>query len=129
MSGQEEVWVKPFPNVNDGAWSISNGFGVSPRWGPEGNELFYQTTAGPGAPVTMMAVAVETEPTFRPGTRVELFAGPYRLGSADAYHAFDVGADGRFLMIREGVGAEPEAPPLIVIKNWVAELERLVPIN
>ncbi len=127
-SGQNEVWVRPFPNVNDGRWPISNGLGVSPRWGPDSRELFYLTREGPADPVTMMAVANDTEPTFRPGAPVALFEGPYRLGSLDQFHSFDISPDGqRFLMIKRASGGQSDQPPIIVVQHWFDELQRLVP--
>ena len=63
-SGQFEVYVRPFPNVNDGKQQISRNGGYWPLWGPDGRELFYQTFEGPSSPVTVMAAPIETEPTF-----------------------------------------------------------------
>ena len=43
---------------------------------------------------------------------------------------YDIAPDGqRFLMIKEGVGADQTAAPpsLIVVQHWVEELKRLVP--
>ena len=45
-SGGTEVWVRPFPNVEDGRWPISNGPGESPVWNPGGGELFYLARCG-----------------------------------------------------------------------------------
>ena len=39
-SGQDEVYVKPFPGPG-GRWPISSGGGVQPLWSPDGSELFY----------------------------------------------------------------------------------------
>ena len=32
QSGQYEVYVRPFPNVDDGLWQISTGGGTHPLW-------------------------------------------------------------------------------------------------
>ena len=126
-SGEREVYVRPFPNVNDGLWQVSPGLGVSPLWGPESRELFYQTRAAPDAPVAMMVAVNDTEQTFRPGNPVELFEGPYRFGLGAAYHTFAVVPDGeRFLMIKED---RVNHHQLIVVQNWHEELNRLVPLN
>ena len=66
-TGAWEVYVRPFPNVDDGRWQISRGGGISPRWGPDGHELFYRSGA-------MMAVEVQTEPNFSPGVPQVLFS-------------------------------------------------------
>ena len=42
QSGQEEVYVRPFPNVDDGQWQISTSNGTQPLWSPDGRELFYR---------------------------------------------------------------------------------------
>ncbi len=73
-SGQSEVYVRPFPDADSGLWLVSTDGGQQPLWGPEGRELFYWSNAG------LMAVPVETEPTFMPGNPELLFnlgAYPY----------------------------------------------------
>ena len=43
---------------------------------------------------------------------------------------YDVSPDGeRFLMIKEGGSDESSPAELILVQNWVDELERLVPTN
>ena len=32
-SGQRQVFVRPFPNVDDGKWQVSRNGGASPLWG------------------------------------------------------------------------------------------------
>ena len=127
-SGQDQVYVRPFPNVDDGRWPISPGVGVSPQWGPDSRELFYQTQAVPGGPVALMVAENDTDPTFSPGVPIRLFEGPYRFGAQIAFHSFDISSDGRrFLMIREGTGETPDRSEIVVVQNWFEELTRLVP--
>ena len=124
-SGQDEVYVQPFPNVDDGRWQLSQDGGVSPLWGPDSREVFFLTVERPGAPVTLMAAVNDTEPTFTPGIPRPLFDGPYRLGGVNRSKAYDVSPDGqRFLMIKEITTSEP----LVLVQNWVGELTRLVPV-
>ena len=123
QSGQQEVYVRPFPNVDDGQWQISTSGGTESLWASSGRELFYRRGA------ELMTVPVEAESSFTPGTPEVVFNGPYRLGLGRAY---DVSADGqRFLMITEGGDAEgASAPPqIIVVQNWFEELRRLVPTD
>src|SRR5438067_2051194 len=40
-SGARDVYVRPFPNVNDGRWQVSTAGGRQPLWAPSGRELFY----------------------------------------------------------------------------------------
>ena len=41
-SGQPELYVRPFPNVNEGKWQISRDGGRNPLWMPDGSELFFR---------------------------------------------------------------------------------------
>ena len=128
-SGQPEVYVRPFPSVDDGRWQISTAGGGAPMWGPNGDELFYQVRRIPSA---MMVVAVATEPTFTQGIPALVFEGPYRTFGENRGRPFDISPDGqRFLMIRYGVLPDEAAdqPDIVVVENWLEELKRLVPTN
>ncbi len=119
-TGRFEVYVGPFPNVEDGKWQISRDGGESPVWGPNGRELFYRSLNGQ----SMMAVRVETEPTFAAGSPEVLFTGSYYFGAGRNY---DLSPDGqRFLMIKE---EEVGGAQINVVLNWFEELKRLVPTN
>jgi len=41
VSGQFEIYVRPFPNVDDGQWQVSTSGGQQPLWAGHGRELFY----------------------------------------------------------------------------------------
>ena len=121
-SGRFEIYVRPFPNVEDGKWMISTDGGISPVWGPHGREIFYRSLDD-GA---MIVARVQTEPTFTVETPVVLFTGSYyRSGDRN----YDISPDGRrFLMLKEvGQTADPET--LVVVLNWFEELKRLVPTD
>ncbi len=51
-SGKSEIYVRPFPEVNQGRWQVSTGGGDTPLWSPDGRELFYRSGDA------VMAVAV-----------------------------------------------------------------------
>jgi serine/threonine-protein kinase len=129
-SGDYEVYVRPFPNVDAGRWQVSRGGGFHPQWSRDGTELFYLEARDPD--VAMLAVSVEPGPTFRPGIPTELFAGPYFYGAVIAApDVYDVSADGRFLMIKDadapdGALAQPE---IVIVENWFEDLKRLVPVE
>ena len=50
---QTAVFVRPFPNADDGRWQVSTDGGTDPRWAPDGGELFYRDAD------RMMVVSVE----------------------------------------------------------------------
>ncbi len=127
-SGQYEVYVRPFPDVNGGRWQVSSGGGDWPLWSPDGRELFYVGSEN------MMAVPIETEPTFTQGTVDLLFdLGPYSTPPvARTNRRIDISPEGdRFLMLKEGGGSDEtaETTSIIVVLNWFEELKKLVPTN
>ena len=124
-SGQYEIYVRPFPNVEDGQWLISRGGGARPLWAPDGRELFY---LAPGR--RLMAVGVQTEPSFAPGAAEEVFGGYYAPGGGAVARTYDISPDGeRFLMIKESGSDETSSTEFILVLNWFEELKRLVPTN
>ena len=115
-TGREEVYVRPFPNVDDGQWQISTGGGGEPRWRADGRELFYRIEN------KMMAVAIETEPAFAANSPVILFEGSY-VGAQPSYDT-----DGeRFLMLKSASSEQTtsRSVQLVVVENWFSELQRL----
>ena len=131
-SGQNEIYVRPFPEVNRGRWQVSTNGGDSPLWSPDGRELFYLI----GNTEAVMAVAVETEPTFKPGIPKTLFRGTF-VGSVPSDGTpWDISPDGkRFLMMKELVStdrptAPSEAPRKInIVANWSEELKQQVAVK
>ncbi len=71
-SGQFEVYVRPFPNVNDNRWQVSTGGGTVPLWARNGREMFFMTLRGE----SLMAAAIlksTGSAAFRSGTPIKLF--------------------------------------------------------
>jgi serine/threonine-protein kinase len=124
-SGNDEVYVRPFPDTESGKWLVSTSGGLAPAWAHNGRELFY---VEPQDGRKMMVAAVETEPTFRVGERRALFplGSEYRL--PQAYTAYDVALDDqRFLMVRLFQATEDRvAGTLIIVENWFEELKERV---
>ena len=128
-SGRNEVYDRPFPNVDDGRWQISRDGGFSSVWSHDGRELFFRRF---GSAAEIMVVAVETEPTFTPGNPESLFqTAPFIGGGPDSDRPWDVADDGRFLIMRGPPGsadAGAESTEINVVQNWFEELTRLVPV-
>ena len=134
-SGRGEVYVRPFPDVNQGRWRVSTAGGNSPLWSPDGKELFYLV----GNTEAVMAVKVETEPTFKFDNPETLFRGNY-VGAAPADGTpYDVHPkEKRFLMMKPPVpivegsadGSVPTGPREInIVLNWFEELKQRVPVD
>jgi serine/threonine-protein kinase len=121
-SGRLEVYAQPFPGPGR-RWQISTDGGRQAVWAKSGREIFYRSGD------KMMAVEVETEPSFKLSRPKVLFEGNY-AGDIEwfGYANYDVSEDGQsFLMIRT---EEESAPARIhVVQNWFEELKQRVPTN
>ena len=98
---------------------------AQPLWSPDGRELFYLTND------SVMAVAVQTEPTLSFGTPKTLFPLTYVRESSP----WDIHPDSkRFLMMKKVAStAKPaaEAPQskINIVVNWTEELKQRVPVK
>ena len=104
-----EVFVRRFPGPGS-KWQISSDGGMNPVWSRSGRELFYWNWKDD----KLMAVDVETTPTFRAGRPRVLFPA----------HAsdYDIAPDGlRFLMIQPDP-AEFAGSHVNVVLNWFEEV-------
>jgi hypothetical protein len=132
-SGQNQVYMRLYPDVEGGRWQVSTGGGDSPLRSRDGRELLYRFGD------EVMAVSIKTEPTFNIEIPKSLFRGNY--ASADfglpnlALSAWDVSPDGkRFLMMKD-LQAASETPAasfprrLDIVLNWFEELKERVPVN
>jgi Tol biopolymer transport system component len=125
-SGQLEIYVRPYPDVNSGRWQVSTNGGTRPLWSPSGQELFYVSRTGAilrvgvGAGASWAATASEV--AVKEGYAT---APPVNIG-----RTYDISPDGqRFLVVKPD--ATPNAPPpqLVVVPHFDQELKRLVPTN
>ena len=126
-SGQFEVYVRPFPNVDDRRWPVSRGGGLSPVWARDGSELFFRSSESSD----MMRVAVDKRSTFTAGRPERLFAAAYGEGvgtDRERQRPWDVAPDGRFLMLKDLSRAESTAH-IVVVQNWTEEVKRLAPVD
>jgi hypothetical protein len=123
MSGELEIYVRPWPDVKRRLWKVSPDGGRHPLWSPQGDELYFLDGNG-----DMQAARWSATPEFEITQVTELFAGsPYVVeGGARVYDVSPV--DGRFLMIRKPE-AVAETQRIVVTVNWQKELERLLPAS
>jgi serine/threonine-protein kinase len=112
-SGTDQVYVRPFPNVDGGHWPVSTGrVGSRPLWARNGRDLFYVDDAAN----RLMVVPVQSDgEIFRLGTPVKVF--DYRL-VVNPYtsRSFDISPDGqRFLVIKDNAASDhsPPTPGLV----------------
>ena len=126
-SGQFEIYVRPFPAVNNGRWQVSTGGGTRPLWARNSPELFYLASDG-----AFMRVGVERGSTWVATAPEKLLDGNYYSAGGFGGRPYDISADGqRFLMTKAGGGSESTsaATSLVVVQNWGDELKRLIPMK
>jgi Tol biopolymer transport system component/tRNA A-37 threonylcarbamoyl transferase component Bud32 len=125
-SGRDEIYVRPFPNVENREWMVSIDGGKQPLWARNGRELFYVSKD------TMMRVTVTTDPTFAAAIPRKLFANGSALNppsGGGVGRMYEASTDGqRFLMLKESGATEAPRPArMTLVQNWFEELKRVVP--
>ena len=115
-SGQDEIYVRPFPE-GGGRTAVSTNGGTQPRWSRDGKEIFYVEGT------TLVAVQVSTSPDFSVGSVTRLFE--HRALTQESgwpVARYDVSADGRRFVLPVPVDEEAEQEVSIrVVENWYEE--------
>jgi Tol biopolymer transport system component len=122
LSGRDEVYVSPYPDVGSGRVQLSGEGGGAPRWSPRGEELFFVNDAG-----AVVSVRYSTTNGFRAVATTTLFSPQSRGGEGRMLYSPDP-AGQRFLMIdiaadRGGSGVSRP----VVVQNFTTELRARVP--
>jgi len=124
QSGQDEIYVRPFPETSSGPWKVSTNGGTRPMWAPDGKELYYVASTR-GDPIMRVAVQPGSS-TWQVATPVKLFEG-YAAGSPS--RTYDIAPDGRFLMMKTSPEGQPPPPRLIIVQHWDEEVKARVPTH
>jgi serine/threonine-protein kinase len=122
-TGRDEIYVRPYPNADEGKWQVSTGGGINPKWAHSEDEIFYVSSEG-----EMMSVEIRTEGgTFSLGQRRTLFSVFDRiLDSGANYTSWDVASDdSRFIMVQHGAG-DPDGAALVMVQNFFEDLRNRV---
>ena len=116
-TGAPQVFVRPFPGVQDGKWQISSEGALDPVWSADGRELFFRSIDGQTVTVADMA-------------RGPSLAAPRDLWRAPLDARFEINAGDRmfepalngrrFLLMRQGSG--DLSGNLVVVQNFASEL-------
>jgi serine/threonine-protein kinase len=117
-TGEEQVFVRPFPAVQQGKWQISTAGGDAPVWSPDSRELIFRSadqadiysadlTRGPSAASPRKLLQLPGESRFE-------------SNGLDG-HMFELSRDGRrFLMVRQGAG--DKSGDLVIVQNFFKEI-------
>jgi Tol biopolymer transport system component len=121
-SGADEVWVARFPS-GDGRRPVSMGGGTSPQWGGGGKEILYIS----GNNQLMAAPFTDGQAGVNVGSPRALFPIPTVAESDKLLYptanTFVAASNGqRFLVAVRG--PDPNTPPIYIVVNWRALLNR-----
>jgi eukaryotic-like serine/threonine-protein kinase len=119
-SGTDEVWVRPFPDVQSGRWQVSVRGGTKPAWANGGRELYYVS-----ADDHLFRVDVTLQPVFRAGAPKAAIETP--IFARVAPRTYDVSPDGRLLVIEALGNAQSQLTTITVVFGQGDELKRLLP--
>ena len=115
-SGRQEVYVQRFPDPGDKV-QISTRGGVSPRWAPDGHELYFLSIDR-----QLMAVPIRLRNPLQVGSPTHLFDTSVGLGA----NRYVPGHDGRRFLLSVGM-AESSAEQIVVVLNWADHLASIHP--
>jgi Tol biopolymer transport system component len=110
-SGRAQIYIQAVP-ATGAKYQISTTGGTSPRWRPDGKELYYIS-----ADRKLMTVPVMLGTSLQIGTPQEQF-------TAAALDGFMPSRDGRFLINVAASRDASTAAPITVVTNWQAGLGR-----
>ncbi|MDX1394042.1 MAG: protein kinase [Gemmatimonadota bacterium] len=112
VTGERQVWVRPFSGAASGRRQVSVDGGEAPMWAHSGRELFFVSEN------RLMVATIEAGTTFRTTAIDPLFLLD-GIWDARFHQSYAVAPDDdRFLMIRQGVGTSE----LVLVRNLLREL-------
>jgi len=117
------VYVRPFPNVEDGLWQIASSEGVStePLWGANGKTLYYVHD------YILNRVDVNTDSGFSISKPTSLFELTFKSNHTPNY---TLSSDSQMILYRAPVdsGAIKAKPTsLVLVENWFEKLNQMAP--
>ena len=116
-NGGRQVYVQGFP-ASRGKWQISTGLlGASPRWRPDGKELFYDG-GGPLMAVDLSGTVPGRE--FKAGAPQEVFTA--LVGGQT--HNLDISPDGRRFLLVTTQNQAAGSTPIVIVLNWTSGIAR-----
>ena len=123
-TGEPSVFVRPFPNIEDGKWQIDTAEIIIPEWGVNDGDLYITRTEGES--INVYRLAVNSRESFQypePKLNFEDISAYVIIGILDSqsYLAARVVSD--VPLDRE----LPQRVSLVVVENWFEELRELSP--
>ena len=109
-TGHQEVYVVPFPEANRKI-PVSSGGGSTPRWAPNGRELYYLGSDG-----TLMSASIQVA---KDGLQVSNTQPLFKTSRM----LFDISPDGKRFLVYEEAPDQPTSA-ITLITNWSNALQK-----
>ena len=120
-SGRREVYVRPFPAVDEGKWQMSTDGGVEPLWSPDARSLYFRNLGGDRIEVVDMSL----DPSSATRRLLLQLPANFAFEQNPNDRLFDILPTGdRFVMIRQGEG--DRSGKLVIVLNFFEELRAKV---
>jgi Tol biopolymer transport system component/tRNA A-37 threonylcarbamoyl transferase component Bud32 len=124
-TGEAQVFVRPFPAVQDGKWQISTTGGDAPVWSRDGRELIFRDTDRKGV-YTVDMTRGPSEARVR--KLLTLPAESQFETNGLNGHMLEISPDGRrFLMVLQGRG--DQSGDLVLVQNFFQVLRAITAPN
>jgi serine/threonine-protein kinase len=120
-SGQTEIYVRPYPDVEAGRWQISTNSGDEPQWSADSRTLFFFNRD------SMMAARVTPGSTFEFATPEPIFSRSSYVTLEEEPRRYAVSGD-QLLMLKAPNSGNSNGE-IVIVQNFVEELKRLVPTD
>jgi len=119
--GDRRIFVRPFPNIDDGKWMVADTPSYEAHWGPDGSLYFS------GIGDMIYRVEVDTQGGFSTGSPVEVVQSSW--GPALEPN-FDISPDGKsILYTRPQLMTRIDMDTLVMVENWFERLKQLAQPN
>jgi serine/threonine-protein kinase len=118
-SGQNEVYVRPFPGAHAVRWQVSNGGGTSPVWSTDGRALYYLDAGS-----QLVAAGIQPGASFTVTGLSTLFDASRFV--IDGFHqSFAVTPAGEFLFLSpRGLALNNRNVRIVWVDNWIDDVKQ-----
>jgi len=128
-AGDHQVYLRPYPNVDDNKWQISTAGGWEPSWSPDGDKIYFASYSNDEDTGTrgIYSVSLTFGTTLEIGSPVRIATG-FSVNGND-YPNYDVHPDERQIIgfEEDRTANQTREEFLILVSNWFEELRRLAP--
>jgi hypothetical protein len=122
VSGNPEIYVSPFPDIDNSQFKVSVNGGSEPKWMASGGQLqlWFQGSN------TIRMTPISTQSGFELLAETDVVSTTDFRTTVTGLRTYDLASDGRLLVKESGDAGSMQ---IFVIHDWFDELSRLVPVD